>query len=593
MWQNAIPRRTDLPARSRTLQLPPSVSLRFTPIASEPILRAFLDPRRLLRWVYLGRASLVTAILLAAILVWEQDTDQSKLLVASIAFAVTTLWTLGSIWYTEIYRRPITPSFSYLQTAYDMVLVTTVVHLTGGGTSQFPALYILVGAVASLLQPGGGGLLTAALGIALYAGDAIWLQPSDPSAAVWLQLLIIGVVAAGSATIGAKLQQAGAGREELAATLTHARHQAADILHNIRAGVMTIDADGHLLYANPSASQLLGVALEPLVGRPLAPALAEVAPSLAGALEDAARQGTRTTRGEAIVYHGGEPFPIGITTTYVERVDKAGSSSARTATAIFQDISDLKRLEQLRLRTERLEGVAELSASLAHEIKNPLASIRSAVEQLSRMPRATDDERSLASLVMRETDRLARLLSEFLDFARVRAARSETVDLGALVRNAVTLAATHPDRLEGVAVSHDLPGDGVLTVTGDDDLLHRAVFNLTLNAVQATPAGGRVTVTAGEPTAAERATGGQRGIGPAIAIRVSDTGAGIPPEIRDRLFDPFFTTRPGGSGLGLAVVHRAIDAHRGYVFADSTPAGTRFTAVIPLRADSTFSTSPS
>jgi two-component system, NtrC family, sensor histidine kinase PilS len=327
------------------------------------------------------------------------------------------------------------------------------------------------------------------------------------------------------------------------------------------------------------------------VGRPLAPALAEVAPSLAQALEDAARQGTRTTRGEAIVYHEGEPFPIGITTTYVERVDKAGSPSARTATAIFQDISDLKRLEQLRLRTERLEGVAELSASLAHEIKNPLASIRSAVEQLSRMPRATDDERSLASLVMRETDRLARLLSEFLDFARVRAARSETVDLGALVRNAVTLAATHPDRLEGVSVSHDLPADGVLTLTGDDDLLHRAVFNLTLNAVQATPAGGRVMVTAGEPSTAERATGGQRGIGPAIAIRVTDTGAGIPPEIRDRLFDPFFTTRPGGSGLGLAVVHRAIEAHRGYVFADSTPAGTRFTAVIPLRADSTFSTS--
>ncbi len=124
--------------------------LRLTPATSEPILRVFLDPRRLLRWVYLGRASLVTAILLAAVLVWEEGADQSKLLVASIAFAITTLWTLSSIWYTEIYRRPITPSYSYLQTAYDMVLVTAVVHLTGGGNSQFAALYILVIAVASL-----------------------------------------------------------------------------------------------------------------------------------------------------------------------------------------------------------------------------------------------------------------------------------------------------------------------------------------------------------------------------------------------------------------------------------------------------------
>ena len=161
-------------------------------------------------------------------------------------------------------RRP----SAYLQTAYDMVLVTAVVHLTGGGTSQFSALYVLVVAVASLIQPAGGGLLTAALGIALYAADAIWFQANTPSGAVWLQLSIIAVVAIGSASIGAKLQQAGAGREELAATLTHARHQAADILHNIRAGVITIDAAGQLVYANPSASQLLGIGLEGQLGRP-------------------------------------------------------------------------------------------------------------------------------------------------------------------------------------------------------------------------------------------------------------------------------------------------------------------------------------
>ena len=115
-----------------------------------------------------------------------------------------------------------------------------------------------------------------------------------------------------------------------------------------------------------------------------------------------------------------------MTTTYTEQDETDGG---RTATAIFQDISDQKRIDVLHLRAERLEGIAELSASLAHEIKNPLASIRSSVEQISRMPAVSDDQKTLTALVMRESDRLSRLLSEFLDFARVRVARTGPVDL--------------------------------------------------------------------------------------------------------------------------------------------------------------------
>jgi two-component system sensor histidine kinase PilS (NtrC family) len=233
------------------------------------------------------------------------------------------------------------------------------------------------------------------------------------------------------------------------------------------------------------------------------------------------------------------------------------------------------------LRAERLEGVAELSAALAHEIKNPLASIRSAIEQMSRMPRVGEDERILSQLVMRESDRLARLLTEFLDFARVRVARSGLVDIGALIRGAATLAGSHPDRRDGVRVTCLVREDVRLTVQGDEDLLHQAIFNLTLNAVQASPEGGEVRVEAA-PTKDDE----QSGLGPVfdaggVTVRVSDDGPGIPPDIRDRLFDPFFTTKPGGSGLGLAVVHRAIEAHRGLVFFDSVGRGTLFTVLLP------------
>ena len=552
--------------------------LRLTPTANDFGLQAILDPRRLLQWIYVGRLSLVSAILLAAVIVWHRaDTDPGNLLIASLAFAVTTVWTGGSLWYVEIYGRPPGPSFSYLQTAYDLGLVTAIVHATGGTTSPFAALYILVIASASLMLPAGGGLLMAALGNVLYFADAVWWRNSPPTMAVWLQLTVFAVVALGSAYLGAKLREAGAGKEELAAELTHVRLQASDILFNIRSGVITVDQRGYLLYANPAASQLLGLDLDHYRARPVLKLIGGIAPELAAALERTVAERVRTTRGEGMVTTT-RRVHIGVTTTYMET---DGRHAHRTATAIFQDISDQKRIETLRLRAERLEGVAELSASLAHEIKNPLASIRSAVEQLSHLPKTTEDEQTLAALVMRETDRLSRLLSEFLDFARVRVARTQAVDIGKVVRHAANLANAHPDRGEGVSIACAVAEGVDVTVDGDEDLLHRAVFNLVLNAVQATPPGGEVRVEAMPATAEHVASGMGIDSGAAVAIRVSDSGAGIPAEIRDRLFDPFFTTKPGGSGLGLAVVHRAIEAHRGYVLVDSSPRGTRFTVVLP------------
>jgi signal transduction histidine kinase len=188
---------------------------------------------------------------------------------------------------------------------------------------------------------------------------------------------------------------------------------------------------------------------------------------------------------------------------------------------------------------------------------------------------------------MRETDRLSRLLSEFLDFARVRVARTEPVDLGKVARHAANLANAHPDRNEGVSVSCSATEGVDVTVDGDEDLLHRAVFNLVLKAVQAAPVGSEVRVETMPATSEHVPSGIGYESGAAVAIRVSDTGPGIPAEIRDRLFDPFFTTKPGGSGLGLAVVHRAIEAHRGYVLVDSSPRGTRFTVVLPRSRSTT------
>jgi two-component system sensor histidine kinase PilS (NtrC family) len=394
-----------------------------------------MDPRRLLRWIYIGRMTIASAIFVAAVFSWFR-VDEHTTLLASLAFVVSATVTAISAGYSSVNRGPLSRTFLYLQFISDLLLVTVVVHTTGpagvGGPTAFSALYILVITMAALLLPERSSLLIAALGIVLYFTDIALFQPElAEDHWFYVQLALFAVVALSTAALAERLRKGTEGTALLAAHLEQVRLRAEDILRNINSGVITIDGAGRLLYANSMAERLLDISLASQVNREVLGRLREQAPELALALERSVRDRARTSRAESIVVIGGREFPIGVTTTYME--DAAGNLSA---TAIFQDISDSKRLESLRLRAERLEGIAELSASLAHEIKNPLASIRSSVEQLGRLPHPGEDEQALASLVMRESDRLSRLLTEFLDFARVRVARRDPVDVGDLVRAA-------------------------------------------------------------------------------------------------------------------------------------------------------------
>jgi two-component system sensor histidine kinase PilS (NtrC family) len=535
-----------------------------------------LDPRRLIRWMYVGRLSVASSIFVAAFFTWFQ-TEQVKTLVATATFVGAIFFTGASFAWTELNRKPLTKAFLYGQLIVDLLVVTAVVHVTSAPNagSQFAALYILVNAAAALLLPIGGALLIAALGIVVYVFDAI--SVSGFSTATLLQLLVFSIVAVSTVYISARLQQAGQGRQQLEAELTRVRLREKDILANIKSGIVTVDGAGTLLFANRSAGGLLGLDLESLIGLPVLQALRSVAPALADSLDYAVRDGAGSLRAEGEITRADRSFPFGVTTT---STDDEGGASFATTTAIFQDISDQKRLEHLNLRAQRLEAVAELSASLAHEIKNPLASIRSAVEQLSGRPVATNDERTLGKLIVRESDRLSRLLSEFLDFARVRVTRRDPVDVGAVARAAGALAKAHPTGAASVQLDVDVPA-APLMVLGDDDLLHRAVFNLALNAVQASSANGRVRLVAAVASRDQLPRGVPFPHG-AVAVQVLDEGSGIPAQVQDRLFEPFTTTKAGGTGLGLAIAHRAVEAHRGVVLVDTNDRGTRFTVLLPL-----------
>jgi|SRR5438105_11756477 len=527
--------------------------------------------RELLRFIYVGRMCLAIAIYVTAALK-VRVAAPLDILVTSLMLVTAAAVTLASYWHTHFRRRVPGPTFLYLQALFDVLLITAAVHMTGGADSDLASLYVILVAVTALLMPpANAGLVTLFAGL-VYFADVFWGH-SGVSAGIWIQLSVFALVAVVIGYVASRVNVLGRREEALTAEVRQVQLEADDVLRNIRTGVITVDADGHLLYANPASEEILGFKAREWLGRSVMPEFARLAPEFWAAVTSTARRGVRLMRVEATVHRADHSFPIGVTTTTLD-----GPVGARPrVSAIFTDISDSKRLEELHLRAERLEAVAELSSSLAHEIKNPLASIRSSVEQLGRSARANPDEKFLAGLIVRESDRLSRLLSEFLDFSRVRVTECRPMDLHSVAEAAIRLVRQHPDCAAGVKIT--LEG-GPTPMEGDEDLLHRVVSNLVLNAVQA--AGTRAAVKVRTGLAAANELPGGAGIDNPVALRISDNGPGIPADLQARLFEPFATGRVGGTGLGLAIVQRAVEAHRGLVLVDTKAGGgTTFTVYFP------------
>jgi two-component system sensor histidine kinase PilS (NtrC family) len=529
------------------------------------------DTLNLLQWVYVGRVLVATVVFLAAAF-YHAAVPPSVLVALAIATIASLVMSGASVFYTHVSRHRPGLTLIYLQTAFDLALVTTVVHVTGGAESSFLPLYILVIAVGSVLLPLPSTLLITILASSLFIADVVLGYPSQLDLAVWLQVGVFAAVAVSTGWLASRVRVVGQEREVLQKEVKRLRLEAADILENISSGVVTVDGEGNLLYANRAAEGLLSFRAADHLGGQVMPVLQARSAELAAAIRRTQRDRLQNHRADGKVRVAERSLTIGMTTTTVESPEEVPP-----VTAIFTDISDQKRIQALDLRAGRLEAVAELSASLAHEIKNPLASIRSSVEQLAKSSQASEDDRFLGQLVVRESDRLSRLLNEFLEFARVRVALSRPVELSRLIHSAIEVVQRHPSCSDRAQISFE--GDCPV-INGDEDLLHRIVVNLVLNAVQAADGDVEVKVEAREARP-EDVPGGVS-MGSAVVLRVVDDGPGIPSELRERLFDPFVTGRVGGSGLGLAVVQRAVQAHRGFVFVDSRPgSGTTFTVLLP------------
>jgi two-component system, NtrC family, sensor histidine kinase PilS len=531
---------------------------------------------RMLRWLYTGRLVLATAIFVAALASWLAPApNQIETLIATVALLASLAMSAFGIWWVEIRERRPGRNFLYAQVVFDVLLVTAIIHVTGGPYSPYPPLYILVITAGALLLPLPGGMLIGALSSILFIAGVVFVPLEVALREDFLRVGLFSVVAVATAALGDRLRRMGTALGVAESELRQLRLDTNDILAAMDTAVITADGAGRLVYMNVAAADLLGMKAEMVPGQAVLEELDRAAPGLGTLIRRTAATGLPVSRFEirkrSIL---GDRY-FGVRTTVLER------EGMPSVTAVMQDITEGKQVEDLIRRAERLQAVAELGASLAHEIKNPLASIRSAVEQLGGSRLMPADGDMLRRLVLKESDRLTRLLCEFMEFSRVEMRRWSTVDLAQVACDAIDLVNRHPDRRSGTRI--DLISTAhPLLVNGDRDLLHRAVFNLVLNAVQHSAEGGLVTVELDRPS---------DNLPPSVQLEqparltVRDRGTGVREEDIPRMFDPFFTTREHGTGLGLALVHRAVEAHRGAILVDNNvDAGACFTIYLPARA---------
>ncbi|MBW1806451.1 MAG: PAS domain S-box protein [Deltaproteobacteria bacterium] len=323
-----------------------------------------------------------------------------------------------------------------------------------------------------------------------------------------------------------------------------------EVVTNLPVGLIAMDRDGKIASINAAAEEITGISLDDALGKDPK----ELLPSELCGLKDSMDQGhVMFERDMECGFSDGDPVPLSVSGTNIinEEGDHVGS------VIILRDLGEVRRLQDEIRRKEKLAALGGLAAGVAHEIRNPLSSIKGMASYFGSKFKDGSEDREAAIVMAREVDRLDRVISELLYFARPSELKLKPVDINELLEHSVRLVRQDAET-KGVKVdwsgSQDLP-----RVSIDPDRFSQCLLNLHLNAIQAMGEGGVLTIRS------------LRGENREIKVEISDTGKGIDPDDLKRIFDPYFTTKPSGTGLGLAIVHKIIEAHQGRIEVDSVP----------------------
>src|SRR5499426_96140 len=499
-----------------------------------------------------------------------------------LTYALSVIY-LGSLRYVDRY-----PWLADAQLGADAILVSAFIEVTGGITSYFSSLYLLPVMAASTIRFRRGALQVAALSAILYLAlvTAQYLEPTALFPASWqalgrlelpsqrfaqytvaINLFGFFAVALLSGSLAENLRSAGA-------RLEHASNQIADlrafnqyVIDSMLSGLVTADMAGRILTFNRAASTITGLPAGQAIGRDITELL-QLPAHFKGRL-----QTLGTTRSHRADHQYRSPdgrlLEIGLTVTTLSLPD--GRSGYLFT---FQDITKVRRLERGAQMQQRLSAVGEMAAGIAHEIRNPLASMSGSIQVLRQELPLSDEQAQLMDIVLRASERLNETIRSFLAYARPQRVTLTRLDIRRVVQDTATLLRNSADVREEHVVAVDLPPEPVW-FDADENQVRQILWNLATNGLRAMPAGGRLLMSA----KVQQECGIEE-----LTITISDEGRGIPPSELDQLFQPFRSSFDKGTGLGLAIVHRIVTDYNGSIQVSSTVGnGTVMRVRLPMR----------
>ena len=443
------------------------------------------------------------------------------------------------------------------QFVLDVALITWLVWRTGDLTSPYISLYIVVIGVASLFMRPIATLLLSGLaalfviGLAVLAGvGAIdtfgTVPPFDKAIQIVsfnvVALLVVGILAARLSerhASGYKLEETVRSLESLRAL--HER-----IVESIRSGLVTTDLDGNIYTFNAAATEITGYHLDQVQGRPLTEIFGNIQEQIDLSLE-AAGEGEPLPRFESdLQTPDGFAVRIGFSVSLL----MSDKNEATGLIITFQDLTEIRSMEESIRRKDRLAAVGRVAAGLAHEIRNPLGAMRGAIQVLESTTPAGSTQAGLMEIILKESDRLNSIITNFLNYARPGAGDFTDVDLAQALTDTLTLLKHSPDVRQGHVLESEL---APATMVGDPTQLKQIFWNLARNALQAMPEGGKLRISS-SPLPNKR-----------VRITFEDSGRGMSQDQVERLFEPFSTSTSGGTGLGLSIVYQIVKDHNGVI----------------------------
>jgi two-component system sensor histidine kinase PilS (NtrC family) len=498
-----------------------------------------------------------------------------------LAYALSVIY-LGAVRFVG--RRP---WLIDLQLSGDALIISAFVYVTGGITSYFSSLYLLAIIAASRFRSRRSALRLATLSALLYlllVGlqylhalgylQGLWLNEtrSDlPSG--WLAQYTIGInlfgfyaVALLSGSLAEGMRSAGVSLARASTQIADLRAFNAYLIDNLLSGLATTDQAGDILTFNRAGATITGIAVEVAIGHDVVDVL-QLPVDFPSMLEKA-QNGARGVRLDyEYLVPGRTTIDLGLTVSALAFPD-----GARGFLFTFQDITEVKRLERHGHAQQRLAAAGEMAAGIAHEIRNPLASMSGSIQVLRQELHLTEEQAQLMDIVLRESERLNETIRSFLAYARPQRFAFKRLDLRTTLKDTALLIRNGSDVKDGHVVEVDAPTTPVW-YEADENQIRQIVWNLATNGLRAMAAGGRLRLAVSTDTAANE-----------VVLVVEDQGRGIPADQLERVFEPFRSSFEKGTGLGLAIVHRIVTDYTGTIQISSTVGvGTAVRVRLPVR----------